>query len=67
VFDVGTGEKPDLHEFKYYRYPLLRLDLTFGSRRNSAPIALDFFKHTLFIPVYMFDIFFSVENDTEEA
>ena len=51
---------------KYYRYPLLRLDLTFGSRRNSAPISLDFCKHTLVVSTYMFRVFFPAENDAED-
>ena len=50
----------------YYRYPLLRLDLTFGSHRNSAPISLDFCKHTLVVSIYMFRVFFPAENDTVE-
>ena len=61
----GLVLRLDLHAL-YYRYPLLRLDLTFGSRRNSAPISLDFCKHTLVVSVYMFRVFFRAENDAEE-
>ena len=51
---------------RYYRYPLLRLDPTFGSRCNSPPISLIFCEHTLVISVFMFCVFFPAENDAEE-
>ena len=58
--------EPDHRVNPYYRYPLLRLDLTFGSCCNSAPISLDCCKHTLVVSTYMFRVFFPAENDAEE-
>lgn len=51
----------------YYGYPLLWLDASFGLRPSSVPVALNFCTCTLIIPIYIFHVFFSAENDADEG